>query len=145
MKKKNSTLEFASERSELLLKNFRESIARQSSISLKRAFQDAADAPAPRFWVSESRAMRVVSSLMKGIDITDGMHHQKRKMYLEIYRRVCGLKADNPDKPLGDIVFEVVNSSAPNSYMTWQTAQKLIYRLRRSKSCSISHIHQSVK
>lgn len=125
MKKKNCRCEFASERSELLLRNFRESIARQSVISAQRAFQEAVDAPAPRFWVSEARAMRIISMMMKGEDILESMHEQKRKMYEEIYRRVSIMREENPDLSLGDAVFEVVNSEAPSSYMTWQYAQKL--------------------
>lgn len=125
MKKKNCKCEFSSERSEFLLKNFRESIARQSRISLQHAFMDAVDAPAPRFWVSEVRAMRVISMMMKSKDILEGMHSQKRKMYLEIYERVMEMKRLNPNTPLGDIVFEVVNSPAPSSYITWQYAKKI--------------------
>lgn len=126
MKKPNSTCEFNSERSELLLRNFRESIARQSQISLAKAFREAVDAPAPRFWVSEARAMRVVSLLIKGIDATEGMLPEKREMFLEIFRRVKEIKNRNPFMPLGDIVFEVVNSPAPRSYITPAYAAKII-------------------
>lgn len=126
MKKPNAICEFSSERSELLIKSYRESLARQSRISIKKAFKDAAEAPTPRFWVSEARAMRVVTLLMKGEDVLSGMHSEKRKMYLEIYRRVKAMKESNPETPLGDIVFEVVNSPAPCSYLTPGYAAKLI-------------------
>lgn len=126
MKKKNATLEFAAQRSELLLKNFRESIARQSHISIKLAFHEAVNAPAPRFWVSEARAMRVVSLLLKGFDATDGMHPEKRRMFLEIFKRVKAIKENHPEMPLGDVVFEVVNSPAPCSYITPHYAKKII-------------------
>lgn len=131
MKKKNSRCEFASERSEVLLRNFRESLARQSQISTIKAFRDAALAPAPRFWVSEARAMRIVSSLFKGKEeIPDGMHPKKQEMYREIFRRVNHIKSNNPEIPLGDIVFQVVNDRAPESYLTWEWASKLIRRKR---------------
>ncbi|MCH5242965.1 MAG: hypothetical protein J1F67_11220, partial [Muribaculaceae bacterium] len=111
MKKKNSICEFASHRSECLLKNFRESLARQSQISKIKAFQDAAEAPAPRFWVSEARATRIISLMMKnertGSEILEGMHSEKRKMYEEIYRRTVAMKEEHPEMALGDIVFEV--------------------------------------
>lgn len=131
MKKKNSTCEFSSERSELLIRNFRESLARQSVISIKRAFQDAADAPAPRFWVSEARAMRIISLMMKGTDITEGMHRKKKEMYEEIFSRVSKIKSECPDKPLGDIVFEVVNDKAPESYITPGYVGKIIKNNRK--------------
>lgn len=142
MKKQNSNCEFSSERSELLIRNYRESLARQSQISMQRAFTDAVETPAPRFWVSEARAMRVVTMMMKQCsregadpsqtDILEGMHTEKRKMYLEIYRRVLAKKKESPETPLGDIVFEVVNSPAPRYYLTWYSAQKMLQNNRKS-------------
>ena len=130
MKKKNACLEFADQRSESLIRNFRESIARQSQISAMRAFEDAANAPAPRFWVSESRAARIISMMLKGEDPTEGMYSEKREMYLEIYRRVLKMQAEEPDMPLGDIVFTVVNSRAPRFFMSWLRAKHLINERR---------------
>ncbi|MCH5234907.1 MAG: hypothetical protein J1E16_06405 [Muribaculaceae bacterium] len=126
MKKSNAKCEFASQRSQLLIKNFQESIARQSKISINKACKDAVAAPAPRFWVSEARATRIVSMIMKGEKVLDGMHLQKRKMYLEIYERVKAKKEANPELPLGDIVFDVVNSPAPSFYITIDYARKLL-------------------
>lgn len=134
MKKKKSICEFSSERSELLLKNFRESLARQSKITFQKAFKDAADAPAPRFWVSEARAVKVLRFLEKGrFDILDGMRGKKREMYLEIFRRVRQMRSLNPQITFGDAVFLVVNDTAPQSYITWQSAAKLIQAQKRMK------------
>ena len=138
MKKINSKCEFSSERSELLLLNFRKAIARQSKICAKKAFQEAAEAPAPRFWVSEARAMRIVSMLFKGLDPTEGMHPEKREMYLEIFRRTKALKEANPSLPLGDIVFDVVNNSAPRSYISWEWAQKIINARKKQSQKPLS-------
>lgn len=133
MKKKNSRCEFASQRSEQLLRNFRESIARQSVISARKAFQEAVDAPAPRFWVSEARATRIMAMLLKGENPTEGMHSSKRQMYMEIFKRVKQQMGLYPEKSLGDIVFDVVNNEAPCSYLTWQTAGKLVYEIKKAK------------
>lgn len=128
MRKKNSICEFRDQRSRLLLENFRMSIARQSHISFLKAFKEAAEAPAPRFWVSEARATRIIAMMLKGSDPLDGMRSAKRQMYLEIFRRVKEMMAERPGQPLGDIVFEVVNSEAPESYIDWQWAQRLILK-----------------
>ena len=133
MRKKNATCEFASERSETLIRNYRQSLAIQSQISLQKAFKDAAEAPAPRFWVTEARAMRVITSLLQGVDLTEGMFPEKRKMYREIYRRVLELRRERPDAPLGDIVFDVVNSPAPSSYISPHRAANIIYRFKKSR------------
>ena len=70
--------------------------------------------------------MRVVTRLMTGEDLTEGMYPEKRKMYLEIYGRVMEQKKREPEKPLGDIVFEVVNDAAPSSYLSWDRAGRII-------------------
>ena len=131
MRKKNSIAEFTSERSECLLRNFRESLARQSKISINRALKDAAEGPAPRFWVSEARATRIIMQLLKGDDLTQGMYPEKRKMYLEILRRVKEIKEKNPEIPVGDIVFDIVNSPAPSSYLTPDRAYRYISQISR--------------
>lgn len=132
MRKKNSKPEFSSERNELLLRHFRESLARQSVISAERAFGDAANAPAPRFWVSEARAIRVINAMLKGQDPTPDMYPEKREMYQEIFRRVLLMKRQNPEMSTPDIVFTVVNNPAPKSYLSWQRTRQLIVRTRRA-------------
>lgn len=131
MKKPNSTCEFARHRSELLLQNFRASIATQSKISRTKALKEAVELPAPRFWVSEARAAAVVGQLLRGIDALSGMHDEKRKMYEEIFLRVRALKRLHPSRSIGDLVFEVVNNEAPRYYIKWETAGKLIKALRK--------------
>ena len=133
MRKPNSIPEFASQRSSLLIKNFRESIARQSVISAKKAFQEAADAPAPRFWVSEARATRIISLMMRGVDLTEGMIPEKRKMYLEIFSRVKRLREKLPQAPLGDLVFEVVNNPAPSSFISPVSVARIVYSHKKRK------------
>lgn len=126
MKKPNSFSEFNDQRRRHLLAKYRESIARQSRIVAETAFRDAADSPAPRFWVSEERATEVISKLLSNPALADKMYEEKKKMYLEIYRRVKKLMAVYPNAPLNAIVFKVVNSEAPHSYMTWQRAAQII-------------------
>lgn len=126
MRKKNSICEFTSQRNESLLRNFRASLAAQSRISVRRAFLNAVNAPAPRFWVTEARATRVISMLLKGVDLTEGMLPEKKKMYMEILGRVKQRLAVEPHTPLGDIVFDVVNSPAPCAYLTPETARKIL-------------------
>lgn len=132
MRKMNSKSEFSSERSELLLNNFRKSIAIQSVISARKAFQDAANAPAPRFWVSEVRAARIIGMMKRGVDVTEWMIPEKREMYREIFRRYMELKMRHPEMSTGDLVFMVVNSEAPRSYLSWERARQLIAKAKKS-------------
>ena len=118
--------EFTTQRSKLLLENFRRSLAEQSVISAEKAFKDAVESPAPRFWVGEARAARIISMMRKGEDPTEGMIPEKREMYREIYRRFLLLQQQHPDWPIGDLVFTVVNSPAPRSYLSPIRARQII-------------------
>ncbi|MDE6095419.1 MAG: hypothetical protein K2G52_04450 [Muribaculaceae bacterium] len=129
MKKRiKSTLEFERERNTFLLRAFRESIAAQSRISLNKAFKIAAEAPAPRFWVSEARAAAVIGKMLSGEDPTEGMHPEKREMYREMFSRFLALREENPGEPISELCFRVVNGEAPRSYMSWHRARVLIYK-----------------
>ena len=131
MKKKNSCLEFGTERNLFLLQQFRKSIAKQSHISLQKAFKEAADSPAPRFWVSEDRATEVISKMLQGQDPTPDMLPERARMYREICRRVRSLKRSRPDEPLCRLVFSVVNSPAPASYLSPNRIKTIVYETKR--------------
>ena len=137
MKKKNSICEFNDQRNLVLLENFRASLARQSEISIKRAFGDAATAPAPRFWVSERRALTVVKKMLAGNDATLPMRKEKREMFRLIYRRVVEEMEKNPTASLSDIVFDVVNSEAPSSFIDPEYAGKLITAARKTRRINL--------
>lgn len=126
MKFKRSVSEFKDQRSKLLLANFRKSLAEQSYISARRAFQDAVDAPAPRFWIGEVRATRVIKEMLDGKNPTEDMSADRKRMYDEILKRVIEMRLLHPEMTLGDIVFTVVNSPAPSSYLSWHRAKSLI-------------------
>lgn len=133
MKKKNSVSEFSSERNLRLLEIFRKHLAERSHDAAEKAFGLAATTPAPRFWVSESRAAAVVGRLLAGEDVTSGMYPEKREMYLEIFRRFKELKRQRPDEAIASLVFEVVNSPAPRSYLSEATVKSIIYRESRRR------------
>lgn len=133
MKKQNSISEFTDQRNRLLLENFRSAIAAQSQIALNEAFKTAAESPAPRFWVSETRAAAMIGRMLAGKDPTAGMYKEKREMYLELFNRFLALRASRPDESISSLVFEVVNQPAPRAYMSWERARTIIYGVRRLK------------
>lgn len=133
MRKPKSVSEFSSERNLLLLENFRRAIARQSEIALANAFKDAAERPAPRFWVSETRAAVIIGKILAGKDPISSMTPEKREMYQEILRRFIALRETRPDESIQSIIFEVVNQEAPRAYMSWETARSIIYREQRKR------------
>ena len=120
------TTDFAPHRSQVLRENLHKALSMKSVTTVRQAYEIAAELPAPRFWVSEGRAAEVISLMIRGKNPTESMHPQKRKMFQEIYRRYLLLRRENPDTPLCHLIFEVVNSPAPSSYISWHHLSHLI-------------------
>lgn len=126
MKKLNSTSDFNQQRKEHLLRMYRRSLAEQSKINAKKAYSFAAESPAPRFWVSEERAAEVISKILTDPCFTAGMFKEKAEMYMEIYRRIKKLRAVYPKAPLSALIFKVVNSNAPKSYISRSRTEAIL-------------------
>lgn len=134
MRKKNAVCDFDSDRRRFILKCFRSAIAAQSVTDRNKAFHIASSAPAPRFWVSEARAAAVIGKMLAGDDPTPSMNPEKGEMYREIFARFLEAREYRPDDSIADILFDVVNTEAPRSYLSWQRTRSLVYEeLRRAK------------
>ncbi len=129
MKKKGSVVEFTQQRNEELLSAFREQLSFLGELPLEQIFTRASLSPASRFWVSERRAMVVMSHMMKGDQLLS-MNQKRREMFYEIFRRVKELMRLEPSLTLTEASFRAVNSPAPEFYLTPKSARVLIYRLR---------------
>lgn len=129
MKKIGSVVEFTPQRDDELLKAFKSQLHLLGTIPLQEIFTRAAMQPASRFWVSERRAMIVISKMIKGDQILS-MNPKKREMFYEIFRRVKSMIKDEPGITLTEATFRAVNSPAPEFYLTPKSARAMIYRLR---------------
>lgn len=129
MKKKGSVIEFKQQRDKELLAAFRQQLSNLGTLPLEELFTRASLTPTSRFWVSERRAMIVVSQMIKG-DRLLTMNHKRREMFYEIYYRVKDLLQKNPAMTLTEAAFRAVNSPAPEFYLTPKSARAMIYRLR---------------
>lgn len=129
MKKKGSVVEFTRQRDEELLAAFRAQLSMLGEIPLNDLFTRAAMSPASRFWVSERRAMIVISRMMKG-DQLSSMNRKRREMFFEIFHRVKEILRRQPELSLTEASFRAVNSPAPQFYLTPKSARAMIYRLR---------------
>lgn len=130
MKKKGSISDFTALRNRELLASFRDVLATSRGVPLRDMFGLAVKRPASRFWVSEYRAAEVICAMLRGETI-DNQLPQRKAMYDEIYRRVVEWRRENPGRPVSDAVTAVVNSAAPEFYLTEKSAKVIIYSLRR--------------
>lgn len=129
MKKKGSVVEFKEQRNKELLRAFRNQLSNLGELPLRELFDRASHSPASRFWVSERRAMMVMSKMLKG-DNLSSMNPKRREMFQEIFRRVKRILEEQPGISLIEASFRAVNSPAPEFYLTPQSARTMIYRLR---------------
>ena len=130
MKHKGSKFEYEEERDKDLMRAYREQIAICDTIVLSEIFTKVVLMPASRFWVSEERACIVIGKMMRG-DLLHKLRPTTREMYLEIYRRVCSIKKEQPNKPLSEIVFHVVGQPAPQFYLTPDSARVIVTKIKR--------------
>ena len=130
MKYHGCILEFTDERNDELMRAFREAINKRTFIDITEISEEVVNMPCSRFWVSEERAMVVVTALIKGKPVLDTMRPTKREMFQEIYNRVLDYQKHFPDASLFELVLKAVNSPAPKFYMTPRSAMEIIYKIK---------------
>lgn len=131
MKYHGCILGFTDERNEELMRAFREAINKRTFIDITEISEEVVNMPCSRFWVSEERAMVVVSAMMKGKHVLNAMRPTKQEMFKEIYSRVQALQKQLPELSMFELVLKAVNSPAPKFYMTPRSAMETIYKIKK--------------
>lgn len=130
MKKKGSKFEYEQQRDDELVRAFRSAMTHCAVIRKTNIYKVVSRMPASRFWVSEERATIVVSRIMQGDDLAD-MRPCKRRMFMEIYRRVMTLHRERPEAAVYDLVFDVVHQPAPEMFLTPGSIKTILIRIRK--------------
>lgn len=94
---------------------------------MSKIYKAVAKSPCKRFWISEKRALEVITSMLKG-DTISYMSVNKQLMFYEIFRRVVRRMGEGD---LKTIVEDVVQSPAPCFFMTPGTVKVLIHKHRK--------------
>jgi hypothetical protein len=131
MKRKGSVAECAGERGRDLMAAYDRCVAECRHISLPAVYARVAASPAPRFYVSPSRAALVVSLVARGKDALARMHCGKREMFGEISRRVALLRRGGDSRPLLALCADVVAQPAPSFYLTAGSVKMIVCKLRK--------------
>ncbi len=130
MKYIGSILEFTRDRNADLMRAFREQLASARHVIMPEIFKMVADSPASRFWVSEKRAVIVISAMAAGKPMPR-MRSNKREMFEEIYRRFLIENKKNPQKTIYELVTKIIYQPAPKFYFTPRTVGEIIYRIKK--------------
>lgn len=129
MKYYGSILDFTQERNQELMRVYQEELSKAGYIVMTKIFEQVANSPCSRFWVSEERAAIVISTLLAG-KVIPNMRKNKREMFDEIFRRFLIAREQYPEKSIYALAIMVVNQPAPKFYMTPRTVGELIYRIK---------------
>jgi hypothetical protein len=124
-----SILDFTQERTQELMRVYQEELSKAGYIVMPKIFEQVANSPCSRFWVSEERAAIVISTLLAG-KVIPNMRKNKREMFDEIFRRFLIARGQYPEKSIYALAIMVVNQPAPKFYMTPRTVGELIYRIK---------------
>lgn len=128
-------MEYSNERSEDLFRVYKEYIANCKYITMPEVYKTITNMPSRRFWVSDTRAALVVSTIIReGKQVLNSMWLLKREMYEEIYNRVIELKKTHPNKSITELCSSVVEQPAPKFYLTPGSAKILLCKIRRQKA-----------
>lgn len=130
MKHQGCILEFTEQRNNELLRAYRKALSGKSFIDIGEISEIIVNSPCSRFWVSEERAMMVISAINRDIPILDTMRPLKREMFEELHTRVMEMKRKSPKMSMPEIVMAVVNSPAPKFYMRPRCAMEIIYKIK---------------
>lgn len=130
MKHKGSAFEYKDDRDADLLEAYKRELASNSIISLAEIARRISQSPAKRFWVSEERALIVISEMERGIKLNITTKN-KRDMFLELHRRYTLYKQEHPDMTMQEIVFRICNEPAPRWYLSPGSILVILYRARK--------------
>ncbi len=134
MSRQRTNAEYGADRDAALLSLFDRMMASApADSSINSIFEDLARQPAPRFYVSELRAIRVISAMRRGNMSLKGVTDSRHRLYAEINSRVECLLGQHPDMCLADAVVEAVNSPAPEFYMEPSSVKVTVYNLLRRR------------
>ena len=95
-------------------------------------FEKVSEMEAERFWVSEERAIAVITALKRGKN-PGRMRSNKIEMFEEILKRVNKLLIKNPALSLKEAICQTIIHRAPKFYLTPRTIGEIVYRIKRSK------------
>ncbi len=132
MKHLGNKYEYERQRDENLMRVYRALLSgAPADMPQSDIYQLLVHTPCERFWVSEERAIRVISKMETAYHATlRHMSAQKRRMYREIYHRSSHLM-EQKGMSRREAVCEVVASPAPEFYLTPGSAEVILCRIKK--------------
>ena len=127
---RRTPFEYGDDRGRDLLRAFKREFEICDCLGMIEVLRMVVDSPAERFYVSEERALRVVSSMYRR-PLSPSCNRLKREMFEEIKRRCDRLLDVHPDWPLSRRVYYVVGRPAPKFYLSVSSAHAILIAYQR--------------
>lgn len=131
MKHKGSISTFSDQLNRDLMAAFRNAKSILGCAPIMQILEYTVNSPAPRFYVSEQRVTDVLYALRNNSLALDSMKPQTREMFMEIISRIRSLQRRYKKKSLPEIIQTVIQQRAPKFYLTVQSAQVKICKIRK--------------
>lgn len=87
--------------------------------------------PAPRYWCSESQATCAIKERIRGVIPKKEPYPERKRLYDSLYEKFLRLREERPHERISLIIFDVVNSSAPESFLKPSSALVLLNRHKK--------------
>ena len=126
-----AALEFSDERIDALMREYDRYIHFCDQINMPEVFRHIVSRPCSRFWVTPTRAAVIVAKIERG-DPLPRMRPCKKKMFIEIHRRVSALREARPCWSYPRLIAEVVSSPAPEFYISPAYARIIVYKHKKA-------------
>ncbi len=124
------SFEYEDQRNRDLMCAYKKVFSQSVGVTMPQVLAAVVKMPAERFYVSEERAFRVVSSMYRR-PLPESITPCKRRMYEEIKVRAERVRERCPQWSLSRCVMYVVNQPAPEFYITVNTARNILCKTRR--------------
>ena len=113
-----------------IVENYFETLKNNPSKRIEEIFRITAKSSAPMFYVTFENARRFISLLMRGkrLPVTNS---NKRKMYMEIYRRYRERVKDSDARYKYLILEDIIKEPAPSFYLNEETIRQIVYTTLR--------------
>lgn len=123
-------MEYGDERIRDLMRAYDEYILSCEYIRMPDVYASIVNMKSRRFWVSDTRAVKVVYAMLRGASLKN-MRPLKREMFEEIMGRVMNLRSNRPELSISDCCSIVVAQPAPKFYLTPGSAKIMVCKARK--------------
>lgn len=117
-----------------LRRNFKKAILVGNVRNVKQAIAKAVKMPYPSFYISGDHCYKIINSIEGDKNYISSIKNKETiRKYIELYRRFCILREQNPTANKIDLCYEVVQQEAPELYMSVNAAYNFYFYNRKKE------------